>query len=294
MLVTQVPPIAGVEFRAEALAAEIDLAFPRQAVHLIGHSMGGLDARRLVSRPDWAGRVLSLTTVATPHRGSALADLARIRVRPVYRLFEALGIDHRGFLDVTRGAAARVLRSEVLPSDLPVYCVAGVPRAEQVCWPLRRLHQVLLEHEGPNDGLVARTSALGFGTPLPDWPVDHLRQMNWFNPATGNSSRMAVRLRYAAILENLAEVGFARPSADEPRWVSPTSWGDRVGSTLPFFGHGSGSSGLVQEYGHGHVAEYVGSCSATVEKPVDREQDGNLVGWKADGGEDQWQGHEAS
>ena len=41
---------------------------------VIGHSMGGLDARYMVSRLGMAERVKSLTTVATPHRGSAFAD----------------------------------------------------------------------------------------------------------------------------------------------------------------------------------------------------------------------------
>lgn len=227
VLVSRVPSIAGVEFRASVLSAEIERAFPGQAVHLIGHSMGGLDARRLVARREWSWRLLSLTTIATPHLGTTLADLARTRVGPAYRVFEALGIDHRGFLDITRDAAARALTAEAIPSTLPMFCVAGVPQEEDVCWPLRRLYAVLNAHEGPNDGLVSRTSALGCGTPLPDWPVDHLRQMNWFNPPTGSSSRMAVRLSYAALLENLVSQGFETLEAVETPWVFSGRWEER-------------------------------------------------------------------
>src|SRR3954466_13630951 len=60
VLVTKVPPIAGVEARAKRLGDETAPASPEEPVHLIGHSMGGLDARMLLSDPSWSGRVLSL------------------------------------------------------------------------------------------------------------------------------------------------------------------------------------------------------------------------------------------
>ena len=44
VLVTRVPSIAGVEHRAGRLGEQIFKAFPDEPVHLIGHSMGGLDA----------------------------------------------------------------------------------------------------------------------------------------------------------------------------------------------------------------------------------------------------------
>src|SRR4051812_15186044 len=65
---------ASVKQRASELLADIDRAAPHEPVHIIAHSMGGLDARYLISKLAPAGRVLSLTTVGTPHRGSAFAD----------------------------------------------------------------------------------------------------------------------------------------------------------------------------------------------------------------------------
>ena len=44
VLVTRVPAIAGVEDRARRLGDQILRAFPDEPVHVIGHSMGGLDA----------------------------------------------------------------------------------------------------------------------------------------------------------------------------------------------------------------------------------------------------------
>src|SRR5207245_1759279 len=47
---------------------------PHERVHLFAHSMGGLDARYLISRLEMAEQVASLTTIGTPHRGSPFAD----------------------------------------------------------------------------------------------------------------------------------------------------------------------------------------------------------------------------
>ena len=71
VLVTRVPPIAGTEKRAKRLADQIDRTFPDEPIHLIGHSMGGLDARRMLADRELQRRVLSLTTIGTPHLGTA-------------------------------------------------------------------------------------------------------------------------------------------------------------------------------------------------------------------------------
>lgn len=71
------PPIAPVAVRAEALAEQVDAilaAHGAAKVNLIGHSMGGLDSRYLVYHLGYADKVASITTIATPHRGSAVAD----------------------------------------------------------------------------------------------------------------------------------------------------------------------------------------------------------------------------
>src|SRR3954453_19971991 len=57
VLVPKVPSIAGIGARAKRLGEQVAAAFDDEPVHLIGHSMGGLDARLLASDPAWAGRV---------------------------------------------------------------------------------------------------------------------------------------------------------------------------------------------------------------------------------------------
>lgn len=74
-----VPPVDSVAVRAAALATQVDAfvaAHQLDRVHIIGHSMGGLDARYLISTLGYAPKIRSLTTLQTPHRGSPLADIA--------------------------------------------------------------------------------------------------------------------------------------------------------------------------------------------------------------------------
>ena len=209
VLVSQVPPIAGIERRSRVLGRRIRDAFGGEPVHLIGHSMGGLDARVLLASEGDAGLVLSLTTIGTPHLGSALADFAKIGFGRVYRVFKALHVDHAGFLDITRRAARAFHRRHPVPKSIPCYSVAGDPHSEDVCLPLRHLHAILEEVEGPNDGVVSVESALAFGEPLPIWRIDHLRQVGWLAPRPGPS----VISLYLDVIENLAAQGFEAASA---------------------------------------------------------------------------------
>jgi triacylglycerol lipase len=213
VLVTRVPSIAGVEHRARRLGEQIIRAFCDEPVHLIGHSMGGLDARKLLADPFWQKRVLSLTTIGTPHLGTSLADFAKLRVGRVYRLLHALGVDPQGCLDVTRSAAQRFHDRHPLSPSLPCFSVAGDPSAELVSWPLRRLHAVLMELEGPNDGLVSVESANAFGCPLPSWPVDHLRQLNWLTSDEPASAAPPPLDLYAQVVAQLASLGFSSDGA---------------------------------------------------------------------------------
>lgn len=73
-----VPGVDAVATRAAALAAQLDkfVADNKLAsVHIIAHSMGGLDSRYLLSTLRRGAVVKSLTTLSTPHRGSPLADI---------------------------------------------------------------------------------------------------------------------------------------------------------------------------------------------------------------------------
>src|SRR5262249_3111449 len=88
-----VTPTGGVVERARQLREQI-VQWTDEPVNVIPHSMGGLDARYLITHLDMANRVKSLTTLSTPHRGSVLADwfLTNYRHRvPLLLALEALG-----------------------------------------------------------------------------------------------------------------------------------------------------------------------------------------------------------
>jgi len=64
--------IRGLEFAAEI--NDILKATKKKKVNIIAHSMGGLDARFVISTLDYGNRIASLITVGTPHRGTPVAD----------------------------------------------------------------------------------------------------------------------------------------------------------------------------------------------------------------------------
>lgn len=76
--VATVAPFDAIAVRAAQLAGQVDtvLRDHRAAkVNVIAHSMGGLDTRHLISTLGYGDRVASLSTISTPHRGSAIADV---------------------------------------------------------------------------------------------------------------------------------------------------------------------------------------------------------------------------
>src|SRR5205823_7610275 len=91
--------------RAGDLKARLRAVPSSETIHIIAHSMGGLDARKVLAEdPELAGRVSCLTTIGTPHHGTTSADLGLrlggglliAAIRPV--------LDLDGFRDLTTGA----------------------------------------------------------------------------------------------------------------------------------------------------------------------------------------------
>ena len=156
-------------------------------VHLIAHSMGGLDSRFMISNLGMADRVLSLTTIGTPHHGSPIADIVVKGTNPVLNQFmEHLGVDIKGVLDLTSDAC-RKFNDEVpdapgvryfsIGGQFEPHRVLGVPQGL-----LALTHELVAKTEKNNDGLVSVASAtLGrFGwVALDAWSANHYRLINW-------------------------------------------------------------------------------------------------------------------
>lgn len=191
----QVPVTGSIERRAQALAEQIaGFRFdePAARIHIVAHSMGGLDARYALNR-DLCGltaRVASLSTIGTPHRGSPIADLlvgpesspTRLR-RAVYealrRALEIFRVPTGALQALTSASTERFNRQHPTIANIPCYCYAG-QRPES--YPLQLLAAYIrstgrTQEERDNDGLVSVASATW--TPLAEtaWPTDHLGEV---------------------------------------------------------------------------------------------------------------------
>ena len=218
--------------------------------------------------------------MGTSHHGSAIADFARLKVGRLYRILRLLGIEHRGFHDDTRRATRAVGRSGFAPLGVPCFSVSGNPALADVCLPLHPFFEILSEAEGPNDGLVSVESAEGFGTALPSWPVDHFRQMSWMPPSSGQSSGRAILNFYELILANLSSQGFPGETIETPSLLPSATKSSRPGgfSRLGEYWQPRVGRRPVNEDRDGHVTEDIRCGPTTVEEPVDRKKDGDLVG----------------
>lgn len=197
---TSVSFAAGVERRAADLRDEVNKVLQLKGadkVHIIAHSMGGLDARHMIVRLDMAGKVASLTTIGTPHLGTSFADWKLARGGD--QLIEVLGrvLDLAGFQDLTT-TACREFNDEAQRAEAAnpvVYQTYASAEAHSLIFaPLQLPWAVINEHEGANDGLVSLTSQswqkelAGDGgvkkaITQRSFPVaaDHLNQIGWWD-----------------------------------------------------------------------------------------------------------------
>jgi triacylglycerol lipase len=179
--VVRAPVTATVAQRASRLAAELE-ATRAERVVLVGHSMGGLDARYTARHLDPAHRVSDVVSLGTPHRGTMLADLVhRLRHRLPAALRE---IDRGGLADLTRAAATRF--NEAVPDrpDVHYHAICGRIAPSAVPSLLRPFARRLENHEGANDSLVAvRSASWGDSIVLDD--TDHwaLIGLEWLSGA---------------------------------------------------------------------------------------------------------------
>jgi triacylglycerol lipase len=181
VLATRVSATAGIADRASQLKAFIRQEVGQSPVHVIGHSMGGLDARYMISRLGMDRQVLSLTTVGTPHRGTAFADWGIRRLsRLLCPVFRSAGVPVDAFFDLTTDACRRF--NERVP-DAPgvrYFSVAGVCEKPWLGPEYILSSRIIAQSEGCNDGLVSVASA-SWGEQTDIWTGDHLNLVNWPN-----------------------------------------------------------------------------------------------------------------
>jgi len=176
-----------------------------EKVHILAHSMGGLDARHMVVDLGMSQCVASITTIGTPHLGTGLADF--VTGGPGNRRGALLGSCSflRGFADLTKTACAGFnARAEALEAANTVR-YSTVTCQTKPCLAhcsLRITGSILAQLEGPNDGLVSVTSQAWTtqlrapdGTSKPvdqfQFPMDgdHINERGWWNTSRSNGPR---------------------------------------------------------------------------------------------------------
>jgi triacylglycerol lipase len=176
-LFPNVEPTGGVAARAEQLRDQIR-QWTDEPVNVIAHSMGGLDARFLISRLGLADQVRSLTTIATPHRGSAVADWACVNFHqrvPLLLTLRAFGIDVDGFADCRPGVCHEFNERTPDAPGVRYFSYSAAVAPPRITPLLRRSWNLLTPLEGPNDGIVSVKSAR-WGEELGTLAVDHFAQ----------------------------------------------------------------------------------------------------------------------
>ena len=223
-ITTAVPTTSSIPHRAQVLMDQIALKVsPGTEVNIVAHSMGGLDARYMISRlcpPRDLFVVRSLTTIATPHRGSSAADMLFRDIGPdllphLYRLLARLKIDSGAFGQLTT-TYMREQFNRVVPNSSDVrYFSYGASATPHLFSVFRLSHDLMKILEGENDGLVSvRSSKWGEyrGTLM---GVTHLDLINWTNRIKRAAARLGLvetryiaQAFYLAVAEGLAKEGF--------------------------------------------------------------------------------------
>lgn len=207
VLVANVSPVGGIRERGNQLRQQIINAInnpneypffnPKAPIHIIAHSMGGLDSRFILSlaNPDnIANLITSLTTIGTPHKGSPLADLFFLGFNPLVNFLKLwfnvneflkslseLGIKKDGIQDLTTVAMHKFNQEYEDNPNVSYFWIAGIGRDGSLN---KTSHALSLTYayirivtQEDNDGAVALSSAKrgeAIGVP---WFADHLDQV---------------------------------------------------------------------------------------------------------------------
>jgi triacylglycerol lipase len=198
-----VPPNGSIEVRANALVQAVTrFGFPDPGapIHIIAHSMGGLDARYALHKniSELAGRVASLSTIATPHHGSPIADflvgaapgvldIRRVVYETLRQVAADLGIEAGALGNLTTDYAVKFNSEHPDIAGIPCYCYAGNGTESYLIKPLHLYiqHRGQNEEAKANDGLVSVASASWKPLAEDPWPTDHLGEVGHnLNPPT--------------------------------------------------------------------------------------------------------------
>lgn len=188
--IAEQPTDSSIGERAALLKNYLETDLKGKKVNIIAHSLGGLDARYLVSILK-SDQVVSITTIGTPHLGTPLADWAVKQTKEQtlwYKFFKLLGFDmkQRRFLfEITTKSMQEKFNDRVIDSPKVKYfsvqtkaSFSDFTMSFMLWFPARWLES---EHNGlaamGHDGLVPLVSQT-WGEEIATLELDHLAQIN--------------------------------------------------------------------------------------------------------------------
>lgn len=189
-------PFASIQTRAEnwvELFHEVRAQLKVEKLNVIAHSMGGLDMRYAISQLALSPYVSSLTTIATPHHGTWLAEIGLSTPEIIReRLSDFLNwVGNNMYPRVESdifSAVSQLTRDYIVNTFNPL--VKDAESVDYYSYSADSQNTKLLEanpalmvqtsfinkQEGPNDGIVSAKSAV-WGTHLGCLELNHLEQL---------------------------------------------------------------------------------------------------------------------
>ena len=227
--VTKVNPIGSVKERASQLAAQIDHILElsgKEKVNIIAHSMGGLDARYLVSQLGFGDKVASISMISTPNHGSYIAEMIvfayDLNKKLTKKIFDLIGFPKVSDTNIIKQALIAIrdcsekyvrLFNQTVTNHSMVYYQSwagstSTRKSDQTASmdPLFIIpYWILREKRGHNDGLISVSSAK-WGHYKGLISADHLDQIGfWWKK---NFSQFRYRMFYQKVASGLARKGF--------------------------------------------------------------------------------------
>jgi triacylglycerol esterase/lipase EstA (alpha/beta hydrolase family) len=207
LYVAELDPYNSTEVRSEQLAAQVDGFLEEgraRKVDLVAHSQGGLDSRRVVSTLGYGDRVGAVATIATPHEGTPITDIA-LGILPgageeaLFFLLNLLGATVTGREQEARDSFASLTEDYVRstfnpenPDDPRVQylswtgltCLLGIT-CDDVCdVEIRWSYDLIYLERGDNDGMVPVSSGQ-WGDFMGTIPADHFDEVGQLFGVTG-------------------------------------------------------------------------------------------------------------
>jgi triacylglycerol esterase/lipase EstA (alpha/beta hydrolase family) len=207
LYIAELDPYNSTEVRSGQLAAQIDDFLVRgraRKVDIVAHSQGGLDARRAVSTLMYGDSVGALATIATPHRGTVIADIALGTLpgpgeEALFFLLNLIGATATGREQEARDSFASLTEDYVQnvfnpanPDDPRVTyiswtgltCLYAIECGDACDVEIRWSYDIIYLNRGDNDGIVPVSSA-PWGDYMGEIPADHFDEVGQLFGVTG-------------------------------------------------------------------------------------------------------------